>query len=178
MQGALEGLFAMRHLAVLNFYFAIIDKMEWEKIVSIFTAENFNYFVGFMSVAAALPVFKGWFFGILSWNKLRKIRSLNTEHQFILKMKDNPQEIAAWMLHSLLIIAAILAVAIMFQGIVMDQNGVKLASALQLAAGSVAYLFAVSTLGSYSRVKNHERSLARIENKLRELKNINPVKEF
>jgi hypothetical protein len=117
------------------------------------TRDNFELFAAIVGLIAAIPVYKGWFIGTLSWNRQRQIEKLRKEKAFLICLYSSDREFIGWLLHNVLLVVTIFSIALMFRSIEVDPGGPKLVVLFHWLLGGGAYVISVFALGIYHRLR-------------------------
>jgi hypothetical protein len=103
------------------------------------------------------------------WNKKRAIASIKKEIAFILKLHDSDRCFYIFSIQYGFIISAIVSVFLLFSAI--DESGQdhKINVAVRVLVGFIGYGVSLYAGGTVSRVKNAEKVLARLREKLEKI---------
>jgi hypothetical protein len=134
--------------------------------VEIFTKENIAIALG---IVGAWPVFKGSASFLTSWNRSRAITSVEKEIAFIRRVKESDRELYVFLFSYVFIITAMISMTIMFDMVSFDEQGRKINMVFRFILGGAAYFFSVYVLGCITRIRNAERTIARLKEKLSKL---------
>ena len=135
--------------------------------MELITKENIGLILG---IIGAIPVFKGGFIYLTSWNKRRKMAAIEKEILLITKLSESDRELYLFLFRSVFAVTAFLAISIMLTGITDTGAGQKLYTGLQFVNGTIAYLISLYTLGYMKRVRSAKKVVAALQAKLDKLK--------
>lgn len=135
--------------------------------MELITKENIGLTLG---IIGAIPVFKGGFIYLTSWNKRRKAAAIEKEILLITKLRDSDRELYLFLFRSVFAVTAFMSMSIMLTAITATEMKEMLYTGLQFVNGTIAYLISVYTLGYMKRVRNSTKALAALQTKLDKLK--------
>lgn len=131
---------------------------------------NFEKVIALLALFATIPVYKGWMLGVVQWNRQRKLASLEKRASHYRNLNKDSGYLLRWASESILLVVALVAAALMFEGVAADENGRPLASALTSLLATIAYVTATFKLGQLTRLKHLDSTMASIDEKIDELK--------
>jgi len=117
---------------------------------------NFEKYVAIIALIATIPVYKGWLFKLLLWNKSRKLSSLETQLKIITKLKNDLSYLIIFIGKSILAVLAIVAGAQVFE-IMSLTSGNDMSSIFISITSIIAYFFALNRLGILTKTREYDK---------------------
>ncbi|TVO96282.1 hypothetical protein [Shewanella algae] len=112
-----------------------------------------------IALIATIPIYKGWISSLLQWNKSRQVKSLKRQLEIYEKLKNDQSYFTIWATQTIILAIALVAAALMFNGVAVYKDGQGMAYGFISMASTVAYLFSVYKLGQLNKLKNYEQTI-------------------
>lgn len=119
-------------------------------------------YAAIIGLIATIPIYKGWLFELLIWNKSRKLSSLKTQLEMITKLKDDLSYLMTYIGQAILVVLAIVASAQVFE-IFSLRSGNDISSIFISITSLIAYLFALNRLGILTKVREYDKYSNRLK---------------
>lgn len=136
-----------------------------------FTKDNFYLIATIVGLFASIPVYKGYFLNIISWNRRRKKQNLIRELDFFTNLQSSDRELFGWLFKNVLKILGLLCLALMLRIAEIGSLSFLTVIACHFIVGLSGYLVAISTLGKYSRLKKFEITTIKLKTEIEQLSN-------
>lgn len=136
-----------------------------------FTKDNFYLIATIIGLIASIPVYKGYFLNILSWNRRRKKQNLIRELDFFTSLQSSDRELIGWLFKNVLKILGLLSLALMLRVAEIGSLSYLTVIACHFIVGVSGYMVAISTLGKYSRLKKFEITTEKLKAEIKQLGN-------
>ncbi|WP_423380236.1 hypothetical protein [Burkholderia sp. LMG 32019] len=137
-----------------------------------FTKEDWSFFLSFLglviTIAAAIPAFKGYYLGALTSNNSRKLKKLQDERAFFVRLHESKVDAAVYLVQGVLIVLAIVGVSMMFHAIPSPDRATFVAL-VDTISGFVIYTAAIWRLGKINRLAKFEHTLTVLDQQIGEL---------
>lgn len=117
---------------------------------------SFKKYVAIIGLIATIPVYKGWFFKLLLWNKSRKLLSLEKQLEIINKLKNDSNYLVIFIGQSILAVLTIVACAQFFEIMSLSSSN-DMSSVFISITSIIAYFFAINRLGILTKAKKYEK---------------------
>ena len=130
---------------------------------------KFETWAAILSIIATIPVYKGWFYSFLQWNRERKLQSLIKTVEHYTKLKDDQHYLIGWIAQSILLVLALLASALMFEFIAVDPKGEQLSSTFIGLMAVLAYTTSIYKLGQIAKLKDFNKTILSLNKAIEEL---------
>jgi hypothetical protein len=137
------------------------------------TKDNIGIFLGIIGAVGAIPVFRGYFVGALTYSNSRKLRKLREERDFFVRLNGSGKDVAIYVFNGVLTSLAVLGASLMFHGIEGNPDGVSYVALSDAICGFCIYMVAIWRLGKINRLMRFDKTIklldeqiARLEEKL------------
>jgi len=129
-----------------------------------------------ISVIATIPIYKSWAVKIWVLNKRRKVKSLESQLEFIAKLKNDKHFLILYCGQAIITVIGLLAASFMFEVMAIlpteniFQNGANLSHLFISIMAIASYITAVYKVGILHKVKEYERTCSDIETAIKKHK--------
>jgi len=128
-----------------------------------FTKENIGIA---LAIVGSWPVFSGWFRNIWSWNKNWKLARLQRERELFVLFKKSDRDLYLFLFSSILIVTTLLGMSLIFHAVGIDPDGHKQVLLSDWLFGFAIYTFSIYRLGQLRRLKNFDKTIAKLESEI------------
>ncbi|WP_000142200.1 hypothetical protein [Vibrio mimicus] len=131
---------------------------------------TFEKFVAIVGLIATIPVYKGWFQSALSWNKTRKIASLERRLDLIRKLHEDSKQLIVYIGQCVLAVLALIAASQVYQIVSVTAKNPEIGSIFISILSLIAYLTAINFVGRLTQVRDFEKYSRLLESRIEKLK--------
>jgi len=133
---------------------------------------DWGIIIGLMGLVVGIAaLFKGEIIKGFRWKRSRKIELLNKERKHFVLLNEDFKYFVGWFSESILSVLALLAAALMFNGVAIEQGGEYLANGFISLMSVAAYVFATYRLGQYRRLKQFTGTIEALDKQINRLRN-------